>query len=571
MNLRIGNFKAFGTTQRIPLRPITLLYGANSAGKSSIIHALALTHEAFKNGTLDVHRTDVGGDSIDLGGFAQYVHRKDRQQLVTLGFELGDVGVLPKPDDEDVNLVTLPQTVLEVRIGESRRNATERPNTPGGSRGRLERWTLEVDGAPLLVLSAQGDLLMTLGQLDVTHPSLQQLLANYLNLPGTARDIRECGIDTLLSAWASLPKLLVYGGLRPKKPLAFPAASPHLESASTALSHVLKALFDGIDNTLDYTFGDMQYLGPLRSLPPRHLLGFPAKQDPNWYSGGGYAWEEVRRNRDLRQLVNWWLGDPNRLKTPYELKVRHLLPSDVLQSELPDKLGPKLYELAHYILEDVELGKPRSAALTSALEKIRQNPDMEPDAADESFLAVGEVVDAIVDAYPVAEEWVKEIVGASGTETREELVLVDERFGISVSPRDVGVGVSQVLPVLVSAYGNKEAFIAIEQPELHLHPALQAELGDLFLESALGFPENNLIIETHSEHLMLRILRRIRETSEGELPKGAPPVKPEDVAVLFVQPGSEGAQVIELPITPDGDFARRWPGGFFAERAKELF
>ena len=570
MNLRIGNFKAFGATQRIPLRPITLLYGANSAGKSSIIHALALTHEALKNGTLDVHRTDVGGDSIDLGGFAQYVHRKDRQQLVTLGFELGDVGVLPKPDDEDVNLVTLPQAVLEVRIGESRRDGTERPNTLGGSRVRLERWTLEVDGAPLLVLSAQRGPFRTLSQLDVTHPSLQHLLANYLKLPGTARDIRECGIDALLSAWASLPEVPVSGGLHPKPFAAALSLSPHLESASTALSHVLQALFDGIDNALDHTFGDMQYLGPLRSLPPRHL-GSPAEQDPNWYSGGAYAWEEVRRNPDLRQLVNWWLGDPNRLKTPYELKVRHLLPSDVLESELPDKLGPKLYELAHYILEDVELGKPRSAALTSALEKIRQNPDMEPDAADESFLAVGEVVDAIVDAYPVAEEWVEEIVGASGTETREELVLVDDRFGISVSPRDVGVGVSQVLPVLVSAYGIKEAFIAIEQPELHLHPALQAELGDLFLESALGFQENNFLIETHSEHLMLRILRRIRETSEGELPKGATPVKPEDVAVLFVQPGSQGAQVIELPITPDGDFARRWPGGFFAERAKELF
>ena len=140
-----------------------------------------------------------------------------------------------------------------------------------------------------------------------------------------------------------------------------------------------------------------------------------------------------------------------------------------------------------------------------------------------------------------------------------------------MSHRDVGIGVSQVLPVLVSAYASTGKLIAIEQPEIHLHPALQAELGDVFLESALGESGNRFLIETHSEHLILRILRRIRETSEGDLRPDATPVRPEDVAVLYVQPRPEGAEIIELPITPDGEFDRRWPDGFFSERAKELF
>lgn len=70
----IANFKAFGASQRIPLRPITLIYGANSSGKSSAIHALALAHHAVETGDLDVQRTVIGGESIDLGGFRQYVH-----------------------------------------------------------------------------------------------------------------------------------------------------------------------------------------------------------------------------------------------------------------------------------------------------------------------------------------------------------------------------------------------------------------------------------------------------------------------------------------------------------------
>jgi predicted ATPase len=69
--LGVGNFKAFGRTQRIPLKPLTLVFGPNSAGKSSVIHSLALAHEARRSGNLDIFRTDVGGTSIDLGGFRQ--------------------------------------------------------------------------------------------------------------------------------------------------------------------------------------------------------------------------------------------------------------------------------------------------------------------------------------------------------------------------------------------------------------------------------------------------------------------------------------------------------------------
>lgn len=86
--LRIGNFKAFAAAQRVPLRPITLVYGANSAGKSSILHALALAYHAVETGELDTQRTQIGGESIDLGGFRQYVHRRERERPVELAFEL---------------------------------------------------------------------------------------------------------------------------------------------------------------------------------------------------------------------------------------------------------------------------------------------------------------------------------------------------------------------------------------------------------------------------------------------------------------------------------------------------
>src|SRR5436190_1602327 len=88
-SLRLGNFKAFADEQQVPIRPITLIFGANSAGKSSILHALVLAHESIQNGNLDVFKTELGGDSVDLGGFRQYVHRRDAHNRVSLSIELG--------------------------------------------------------------------------------------------------------------------------------------------------------------------------------------------------------------------------------------------------------------------------------------------------------------------------------------------------------------------------------------------------------------------------------------------------------------------------------------------------
>ena len=75
--VRLGNFKAFADTQRLPIKPLTLIFGANSSGKSSLIHGLLLARHAAQTGTLDVYGTEIGGESVDLGGFRQYIHRRE--------------------------------------------------------------------------------------------------------------------------------------------------------------------------------------------------------------------------------------------------------------------------------------------------------------------------------------------------------------------------------------------------------------------------------------------------------------------------------------------------------------
>ena len=146
--------------------------------------------------------------------------------------------------------------------------------------------------------------------------------------------------------------------------------------------------------------------------------------------------------------------------------------------------------------------------------------------------------------------------------------VVNTETGMEDNLQDVGLGFRQVLPIVVQSLLYKYEWLLIEEPEAHLHPAQQAELGDLFIMSALGAQRNLVILKTHSELLTLRILRRIRETREGELPAGFPAVRPEDVEVRYVQPGG---QAITIPVNDNGDFEHPWPHGFFAERQKELF
>jgi hypothetical protein len=141
------------------------------------------------------------------------------------------------------------------------------------------------------------------------------------------------------------------------------------------------------------------------------------------------------------------------------------------------------------------------------------------------------------------------------------LRLIEGGTGVDVSSADVGFGMSQVLPVLAQSIFSKKSLLVIEQPELHLHPRLQAELGSFFAGCCAAPQPNQFLIETHSEHLLLRLQALIRRDE----------LSPEDVSVVFLEKDKEG-QVQATPIALDegGRFADPWPGGFFPERLKEL-
>lgn len=158
-------------------------------------------------------------------------------------------------------------------------------------------------------------------------------------------------------------------------------------------------------------------------------------------------------------------------------------------------------------------------------------------------------------------------IGNQEIELEAQLYLVDEH-GRYIDIESVGSGVSYVYPVLTALWRAQRSWI--EQPELHLHPSAQCEMGDI-IGKAFNLGSFSAI-ETHSEHLLLRILRRIRETSSGKVTHRELACQPEAVAILYFSPQDDGStQVHQLRVTRGGDFMDRWPDGFFEERSRELF
>jgi len=138
------------------------------------------------------------------------------------------------------------------------------------------------------------------------------------------------------------------------------------------------------------------------------------------------------------------------------------------------------------------------------------------------------------------------------------LLLTDPTTKVTANFADVGFGASQLLPAIVETlFAPEGSTVIMEQPEIHLHPAAQAVLGDLFLAAVtMG---KQLIIETHSDHLVSRVMRRI---GEGNFDRNR-------VALYYCNPTEAGTEVLNIEIDDFGQFGGGLPNGFFEQAYRE--
>jgi len=128
-----------------------------------------------------------------------------------------------------------------------------------------------------------------------------------------------------------------------------------------------------------------------------------------------------------------------------------------------------------------------------------------------------------------------------------------------VSITDVGFGVSQILPAIVLCYyAPRGSIIILEQPEIHLHPAVQAGLADVFMDAAKT-RNVQIVFESHSEHLLKRLQRGIAERR----------IELQDTALYFCQADNGGSSLTSLDVDLYGNI-RNWPKDFFGDQFGEM-
>lgn len=439
-SLHIQNFKAWRDSGVMRLAPLTVIFGTNSSGKSSLGHLLLALKQTVQ--MADRKRALHLGDEnalIDLGTFADCLYAHDTQRALefTLGWRMPRSMVVS--DTLSKGKYASDELLLSAKLSADKAG---QPQT--------------------------NEISYTLGSgepqaLQITH-----------------------GRNTSGGTLTSKPLKLVHAVGR-----KWPAEPPEkfYRFADRTLSRYQNADFLAefaleTERVLDGVF----YLGPLRSPPKR---------------------------------VYQWSGD---------------MPRDVGQQ-------------GQYAIAALLAAAQEGRELNRAYKKPKQRFD--------AFIAAWLVDLGVINAFSVRPV-------AKGRKEYE--VLIRTHLGApEVKLTDVGFGISQVLPALVQAfYAPRGSTIWMEQPEIHLHPMAQSNLADAFISAVQSYEGGKprgtqLIIETHSEHFLTRLQRRV---AEGV-------IAPSDIAVYFVSHQASGANAETLKLDLAGEISN-WPPNFFGDEMGDI-
>ncbi len=521
--LAIENFKGIRERVEIELRPLTLLFGANSAGKSSILHALLYAQEVFSRHHLDVGRTVSGGASVDLGGFKNLLHNHDLANEVRFQFAIEFDEDLPGSWDPDDEYDDPEYTHLSFRLATAQVSVAI-------------RWS-ELEQKPFVreyVVSLND---RPFGRIVCDAPR---------------KNIRIVDLD------AEHPMFFDFAAVRKKLSLHAPS-----EDDPTGARE-----FHAFLGTREE---DPAFFATLLEATRRWLLPVGEPGAIGILEEEDALPSSIREDRYRNLLIATKVGEDEEdlgedEVTFYKLRPKLSYLTRILHNLL---IGPGL--AVRYCLESFRtLGPIREVPQRDYQPPKSPDParwacglgawDRLATADDEFLAAVSDWVQLLTGrAFDEAEAGAKLDLNMVPTQSRLLIVPTDE--SIELRPADVGIGISQVVPVIVTALDGEGRLVAIEQPELHIHPRLQAEIADLFLQ-AVKKTRNRFLIETHSEHFILRLQRRIRETSKGQLQEGMM-LTSEGIAVYYVSQSEGSTRVCKIDIDKNGEFIQPWPDDFF--------
>ena len=523
--ITVENFKGICNKMRIGIKPITLLFGINSAGKSTIVQALHYAREVLEKQNFDPDKTLYGGDVIDLGGFKNLVHNRELDKSITMRFniDLSSENLSEYITFQDKFVSDLSNKIQNAWIEFVIRWHTIR-ETPV-----VTLYEVGINGRKIGKIGLKDEERFFVDQnlaygltYDPYHPVIADAIMETEDFIGKTIEWENSypytiNVSSAIPVWGKRFDITI------NKDKALEFNDPNIDpetSVSTLDDDQIKILLIPINDIFSQIFiapgivlksylRKFRYLGPFRQIPPRNYKPALTENELFW-SDGIAAWDLLyKKDQDFIDKVNGWLFDEDKLNTGYKLKMR--------------------------FYKEVDL---------------------------DSFLGLALIRGTLFDDVDIKEE-------ANKIPTQKRLVLIEKNRNLEVMPQDIGVGISQILPIIVAALDTQAEIVAIEQPELHIHPAIQVNLADLFISQI--HKDKIFLIETHSEHVLLRFMRRIRETSQGNIPAEELEIEAKDLVVHFVEVDNSKCFIQEMPINSEGELVKAWPGGFFEERLGELF
>ena len=572
---RLTNFKAFGETVTIPIRPLTLIFGANSSGKSSIFQSMLLLKQTLEEAKNPATALLPKGSLVDLGTYPDFVHRHETERNFEFEarFDLDGTGALPPLARKIINGTKVQNVGLTVQF------FGDKDSSAG---------TRHID------LALGDDETPMLSYLPSIAPS-----------SGTEEEKIEIKPDSVF--WRRWFKFMKYysssymiifdilrAALNDDESLR-PGIGSWIEQCERAIDQCTAMLL-ALSEEKDLKWDDDEVIEIINLVIGKELKRKTLLPNEMLEKQKNYEFE--RAVEDLKKAFNFFP----------QIHYKNFLPTDhkgvfaacpfafnyFSFEHLYSKARPE-YVLIDGIVSISDIAVYICSSFRQLLENmvylgpLRSRPERLNEFSGDTTDYVGQSGEYLPSLLFKEQKLVEQLnsdlerlgvkyqvkldklqYGDTSPSNVFSLRLIDTKTSTDASLRDVGFGISQVLPIVVQSRLSENKTLLIEQPEIHLHPAHQAELGDLFIRSAKE-QGNTLLLETHSEHLLLRIMRRMRETSTGKLPEGAIEVRPEDIAVLFVE--SDGSQSIvrEMPLNERGELVKAWPGGFFEEGLRESF
>lgn len=483
-NIKLENFKSFKRLDGLPIKPITILCGANSCGKSSILQSLLLLKQTKESRNPN--------QALLFNG--EYVHLGDIENIIYANQEGENLSLCYEYEFTLSQLSSAPRTSGRVRIAHVIRyllSSEERKDH------KNKKYTISVTAK--FSISKQSKGYIKIADVQCFGVSIFSQTGSGEKVQGATAFLKRSGALYDFT-WDKIPQrrsddIHCFSGKAEKLSVTFENLYPQSiqtqlpkneEEEEEEIPFEVNFFFRAADDLLIKINEDINYVGPLREKPSRR-----------------YIYE----NEIL------------------EIGTKGENAAYIYRTEQDTVLDSHYY----YNAKDDGFTEREGVTLKNALSEWLE----------------------LMNIRGFSPDYDSEIIrlGMNANSSK------DTRVNIA----DVGFGVSQIFPILLEGLRmHKHETLLLEQPEIHLHPGLQMQMADYFLSLALS--GKKIIVETHSDHIINRLVRRIVEDEQYDLD--------EMIAIYFVSNGSDGATIEEIVIDPTKGVTN-WPEGFFDQTAIE--